>query len=86
MAIRTASSALAFLGFGLAVAGMACAHSPYLLPNAFDATDRKLVTVQGSFTEEFFVPDVAMKSDDYHVIAPDQRGYGLSSKPDDVGA
>jgi hypothetical protein len=42
-----------------------------LLPNAFDATDRKLVTVQGSFTEEFFVPDVAMKSDDYHVIAPD---------------
>src|SRR5262245_25395800 len=47
------------------------AHSPYLLPNAFDLVDRKHVTVEASFTETFFVPDVAMKADDYHVIAPD---------------
>jgi uncharacterized GH25 family protein len=47
------------------------AHSPYLLPNAFDLVDRKHVTVEASFTETFFVPDVAMKADDYHVIMPD---------------
>lgn len=46
------------------------AHSPYLLPNLFDVGKRDHVTVQGSFTEEFFEPDVAMKSDDYHVVTP----------------
>lgn len=59
-------------------AGGAAAHSPYLLPNVFDVGQRKLVTVQGSFTETFFVPDVAMKSDDYHEIAPDGKKVALS--------
>ena len=47
------------------------AHSPYLLPTVFDASDRKIVTVQGSFTESFFTPEVVMKSDAYAVIGPD---------------
>ncbi len=47
------------------------AHSPYLLPSVFDASDRKIVTVQGSFTESFFTPEVVMKSDAYAVIGPD---------------
>ncbi|MDY6948648.1 MAG: DUF4198 domain-containing protein [Pseudomonadota bacterium] len=46
------------------------AHSPYLLPNTFDVGKRDHVTVLGSFTEEFFEPDVAMQSDDYHVLTP----------------
>lgn len=50
--------------------GTAQAHSPYLLPNLFDLGKRDHVTVQGSFTEQFFSPDVAMKSDDYHVVTP----------------
>jgi hypothetical protein len=55
------------------------AHSPFLLPNFFDVSHRDHVTVQGSFTEEFFSPDVAMKADDYHVIAPD--GSKVPLKP-----
>lgn len=51
--------------------GSAEAHSPFLLPNSFDVDKRDHVTVLGSFTEEFFAPDVAMKSDDYHVVGPD---------------
>lgn len=47
------------------------AHSPYLLPSVFDASDRTLVTVQGAFTESFFTPEVVMKSDGYAVIGPD---------------
>ena len=39
------------------------AHSPYLLPTVFDASDRKIVTVEGAFTESFFTPEVVMKSD-----------------------
>ncbi len=55
------------------------AHSPYLLPSVFDASDRKVVTVQGSFTESFFTPEVVMKSDAYAVIGPD--GVRVALKP-----
>lgn len=58
------------LGLALFCYGSAQAHSPYLLPNLFDVGKRDHVTVQGSFTEEFFEPDIAMKSDDYHVLTP----------------
>jgi uncharacterized GH25 family protein len=47
------------------------AHSPYLLPNQFDVTQRDHVSVQASFAEVFFVPDAVMKADDYHVLQPD---------------
>jgi hypothetical protein len=58
------------LSVALVAVGSAQAHSPYLLPNLFDLGKRDHVTVQGSFTEEFFSPDVVMKSDDYHVVTP----------------
>ena len=47
------------------------ADMPYLLPNSFDLGARDYVTVQGSFSEEFFLPGTAMKTDDYHVLGPD---------------
>jgi uncharacterized GH25 family protein len=62
------------IGLALALAlvgGAAQAHSPYLLPNSFDASSRDHVTVEGSFTEHFFTADIAMKSDDFHAIGPD---------------
>jgi len=52
-------------------ATVAVAHSPFLLPNHFDLGKRDHVSVQASFTEKFFVPDVVMKADDYHVVMPD---------------
>jgi uncharacterized GH25 family protein len=58
-------------GTALAAPILASAHAPFLLPNTFDASDRKHVTVFASFTETFFEPDVVMKADDYHLIAPD---------------
>jgi uncharacterized GH25 family protein len=64
---------------GWALAGAAQAHSPYLLPSAFDVTDRKLVTVQGSFTESFFSPEVAMKSDVWAVVGPDGARQPLTA-------
>jgi uncharacterized GH25 family protein len=63
----------------LAVAGAATAHSPYLLPNFFDVTQRDHVSVQGAFAEDFFQPDLAMKADDYHVVGPD--GTKTALKP-----
>ena len=67
VSVTSARLVLALLGASSA----AQAHSPYLLPNAFDIVERKHVTVEASFTETFFVPDVAMKADDYHVVGPD---------------
>jgi uncharacterized GH25 family protein len=56
----------------------AIADMPYLLPNVFDIGTRDYVTVQGSFSEEFFEPDTAMKADDYHVVSPEGMKHALS--------
>lgn len=61
---------LAVLGAALGLGGAAQAHSPYLLPNGFDLSGRDHVTVEASFTEHPFIPDVAMKSDDFHLVDP----------------
>lgn len=61
-------SALAMAG--LMMAGHAMAHTPYLKPNLFTTPQRDHVTVEASFTEEFFVPDIVMKAEDYHVVNP----------------
>lgn len=66
-----------FLAAGLLTAS-AAAHSPYLLPNFFAAGERDHVTVEASFTEAFFTPEVAMKSDDYHVVGPDGAKTALT--------
>jgi uncharacterized GH25 family protein len=54
------------------------AHSPYLLPNAFDVSERDHVSVQASFTEKFFVPDVVMKATNWHVVSPDGKSTALT--------
>lgn len=71
------------LGLSVAAAGAllgaaAQAHSPYLLPNQFDASNRDHVTVQASFTEHPFTPDVVMKSDDFHAVGPDGAKVALT--------
>ncbi len=63
---------------GLLMASGAQAHSPYMLPSAFDVSGRKIVTVQGAFSENFFSPEVVMKSDGYAVIGPDGKRIALT--------
>lgn len=57
-------------GAALLAALPASAHTQYLKPNIFTTPQRDHVTVEGSFTEELFTPDIAMKADDYHVVTP----------------
>lgn len=65
---------IAGAGLLLAVApGAALAHMPYLLPNVFDTVERDHVTVQASFTEDPFIPEVVMKSDAFHVLGANGR-------------
>lgn len=49
------------------------AHTSYMLPNLFTANLEEFVTVESSFTEDFSRPEVAVESDDFHVILPDGK-------------
>jgi len=55
----------------LAAPASALAHMPYLLPNGFDVGVRDHVTIEASFAEDAFVPEVVMKSDGWEVRGPD---------------
>ncbi|KPF84910.1 hypothetical protein IP70_13960 [alpha proteobacterium AAP38] len=59
-----------YLAALLALTGPAAAHTGYLLPNLFNTPQRDHVTVEASFTEEMFTPDIVMKADEYHVVTP----------------
>ncbi|MFN3302359.1 MAG: DUF4198 domain-containing protein [Roseateles sp.] len=55
------------------------AHSPYLKPNTFHPEEQRThVTVEASFAEGDLRPDVAMKSDAFHLIGPDGRKLPLA--------
>lgn len=64
----------------LLLSAAAQAHSPYLKPNTFNAEEqRKHVTVEASFAEGDLRPDVAMKSDAFHLIGPDGKKLPLTA-------
>lgn len=46
---------------------------PYILPGLFDVGDRKAVTIEASFTEDVFRPDIAMKDAPFEVTGPDGK-------------
>lgn len=57
----------------------ALAHSPYLKPNTFTPDSKRThVTVEASFAEGDLRPDVAMKSDAFHAVAPDGQVVPLT--------
>lgn len=62
----------------IAAAPSVWAHTPYLLPNAFDA-ERDHVTLQGSLTEDdYFSPDIALKTTAYIETLPDGQTRTLA--------
>ena len=55
------------------------AHVPYVLPSAFDAAGRDRVTVQASFTEDAFRPEIAMKDAPFEITGPDGKTVRLAA-------
>lgn len=47
------------------------AHVSYLLPTTFNTSEGNYVTLVSSFTDKFPHAEIAVRSDDYHVIRPD---------------
>ncbi|WP_084396632.1 DUF4198 domain-containing protein [Henriciella aquimarina] len=66
--LKTGATALAA---ALGLCASASAHTSYLLPNVFITSEGEYVTLEASFTEDPFVPEIAVRSDDYHVVLPD---------------
>lgn len=66
-----ASPAAILLAGAILIAGHARADTSYLKPNFFTTANAELVTVQSSFTEDFANPNVALQSDQWHVLRPD---------------
>lgn len=61
------------------LAAPALAHSPYLKPNTFTPDSKRThVTVEASFAEGDLRPDVAMKADAFHAVAPDGQVVPLT--------
>lgn len=46
------------------------AHTPYLAPMSFEASNRGVVTLDASFAEKFFVPELAFNNSIYTVVTP----------------
>ncbi|HWK55527.1 MAG TPA: DUF4198 domain-containing protein [Hyphomicrobiales bacterium] len=61
------------LCFALALTGAlpALAHTPYLMPNAFEPINDGLITLDASFAEHFFVPEVVFDGSQVEVFLPD---------------
>lgn len=62
---------LAIMAGILTCMGGLFAHTPYMLPNSFSTSSAEKLTVISSFTEEFFVPDFKVDSEDFHMLLPD---------------
>lgn len=61
------------------LAAPALAHSPYLKPNMFTPDARRdHITVEASFAEGSLNPDVGMKADKWHAVAPDGSTVALT--------
>ena len=68
----------AWLLGGWLVAGPAAAHMPYVLPSVFDASGRSGVTVEASFTEDAFRPEIAMQDAPFEITDPAGRTTRLA--------
>lgn len=62
--------------FGLWPAA-ALAHMPYVLPASFDIGQRDHISIEAAFTEDAFVPDVAMRDAPFHLIGPDGKNAAM---------
>lgn len=73
MVVRKRAAGLV-LAAVMAGATGAAAHTSYMLPSVFSTANDRMVTIETSFAErQLFRPEVAVTSDDFHVLRPDGK-------------
>lgn len=68
--MRSTTIFLAMISAGM---GTASAHMPYVLPTMFDLGKADHLTVESSFGEDAFVPEVGMRDAPFHLVGPDGK-------------
>lgn len=74
MSHRIATSRAGFAALTLVITSMpgaTFAHMPYVLPAHFDVGARARITLEASFTEDAFRPEIAMRDAPFEITAPD---------------
>lgn len=71
--------ALMGAAFCILTAGVASAHTSFIKPQAFDLTRGKQVTLYSSFTDDFSNPEIGVKSQNWHYIAPNGVPYAYDT-------
>ena len=66
-------TSLALVCAGLLFIPASQAHTPYLKPLSFEPVSRDTVTLDASFAEQFFVPEVAISNAKFDVETPDGK-------------
>lgn len=74
----TFSSKALVAAMALAFATKSFSHTPYYLPNTFEVAKNGLVTLDASFAEKYFVPEVAFDGGDFKIFI----AAGKVIKPD----
>ncbi len=69
--IRAGSAAVVLALVSTASASLA--HMPYVLPAQFDVGSRTQITLEASFAEDAFRPEVAMRDAPFEITGPDGR-------------
>ncbi|TYC86891.1 DUF4198 domain-containing protein [Novosphingobium sp. BW1] len=69
--IRSALAPLALAASAALLPLPVAAHTGFMLPNVFVANTERMVTLESAFSEDFFQPEIALESEDFHVIGPD---------------
>lgn len=62
---------LATTAVAVALTNTAGAHTPYLVPGSFEPVFGRMVTLDASFGEKFFVPEAAFTGSEFQVVNPD---------------
>lgn len=71
--LRTFFARASFLGLGAGLwfAGVAQAHTPYLLPMSFDVAPDAIVSVDAGYAEKFFLSEVGFGDTRFVITTPD---------------
>jgi uncharacterized GH25 family protein len=73
MTLSRTQKTAAFLSIAFMGAAAAQAHMPYVLPTIFDVGKGDHITVESSFGEDAFVPEVSMRDAPFHLVGPDGK-------------
>lgn len=57
--------------FAAALSTASGAHTPYLAPGSFEPVFGRMVTLDASFADKFFVPEAAFTGSEFQIVQPD---------------